>query len=107
MKAKREIRDSRKVIEYLTAIGYYNNKTEENVKKIFVDNINRYKNGEILFSFLCALAIELLYFKNSIGAFKDLKLRDALLAGDELMYVDVFDINNKDIKPLVDKLLME
>lgn len=107
MKAKKEVRDSKKVIEYLTTIGYYENRTEANVKKIFVNNINRYKNGEILFSFLCALAIELLYFKNNIGAFKDLKLRDALLAGDELMYVDVFDISNQDIKPLVDKLLME
>ena len=102
----KKIKDIDVVITYLKTTDYYSNKTEENVKRLLKQNIEKFKDDKISISFLAAFCSELLYFNNSIGKFKDLQLRDALMAGDELSYLLTFSVEDiSKRKALMDRIV--
>jgi len=105
MQQKQRIKNIDEVIRYLNSINYYANKTEENVKTILKDNIAKYKQCKITISFLAALCSELLYYANSIGAFKDTALREVLEKGDKLSYQLTFQIQNSESESLLVSVL--
>ncbi len=92
---KRKIKEVDNVIAYLKSINYYNNKTEPEVKRILLLNIQRFKDSKISIQFLAALCSELLYFNNNIGAFTDAGLRNTLLKGDKLS--SMYTLGNLDL----------
>ncbi len=103
---KKRIKDIDEAISYLQQIDYYENKTEDTVRNIFKEAIQNFLDKKITISFLAALCTELLYFKDNIGSFTDTRLRNTLLAGEELSHLITFNIENKaKYSYLVDKIM--